>query len=584
MRYAAWWLLSLVIINAAAVASLSYLHSQRVIEAHSISEKEISSLTLHLNNLMQFGIDELNRLAPSVIEANGDSKAIYAELKQLVDDGKGVVRFAWSDASGALKVSSVKGIHEAPASVAHRGYYTLAREAPNEIHASQRLNHVSTGKGLFLLALGLQDAQSRDHGTLVATYNEFALQAYVTQLMRFSRADYAVFYPRGELLYANGDAITQMDMPAPQTQGTVALRFSALGVLSPAALNTLRQESIIVGLVVLILVNLTIVTVWYFIRQRLTRPVQHLSKALSLDSSPSGLLPQLEQLQRAMQKLDEKREDDAARDALLEETRQHLNEVKRQQQTFFNASRNELHHAFMAITSYAQHLEDQVLTRQIDPYHQYSFDDVHEIGANMKCIANSYHLIIEYTEQNTTPSIEEIDIQHAVREVVELLYPYAERRNLELLMTDNQPLHLHYDSTLLNHILWASFYLAVRFARDDSSFLISLQRNSKGDACIRLQVDQYQNHLLPEEMRDYRMFMPQFEKDGIASLMQLLEQHANTLIARSLMAICGGDISIHSAGKEGFEIALELRNNATQIDETPSADDSAETLPARQSG
>jgi hypothetical protein len=210
------------------------------------------------------------------------------------------------------------------------------------------------------------------------------------------------------------------------------------------------------------------------------------------------------------------------------------------------------------ISNYATVLEDKILQQNLDPNHQYDFDDVSESGENLKFIANSFYLLSAYENQQYTPSAIPSNIPNILHELVHILEPNITRRNVHFTSDIDDRLSIFTtDEVLVRHLLWVLCYLAINFAADESEISLIAAKNDN-DMTLSIKVTGYDRNVWANKETDYRPFLPIRYTEELDMLMHLFRHHVNSLITQSVLGIIGGHYTIQTLGDKGYSLHIDV--------------------------
>jgi hypothetical protein len=235
-----------------------------------------------------------------------------------------------------------------------------------------------------------------------------------------------------------------------------------------------------------------------------------------------------------------------------------IKQLQQDRLAFYRATSLEIQQAFDLISNYATVLEDKILQHNLDPNHQYDFDDVSESGENLKFIANSFYLLSAYENQQYTPSAIPSNIPNILHELVHILEPNITRRNVHFTSDIDDRLSIFTtDEVLVRHLLWVLCYLAINFAADESEISLIAAKNDN-DMTLSIKVTGYDRNVWANKETDYRPFLPIRYTEELDMLMHLFRHHVNSLITQSVLGIIGGHYTIQTLGDKGYSLHIDV--------------------------
>ncbi len=541
-------------------------------DAVDISDSKLSSLDTYLTEIVDYIDLELQQLQKAILPVYNQPQAmhaIHAILVKTIDDDMGVVRFAWIDTADRVRVSSVKGIYAEPPYVSHRTYLQQAKEMPDRLHISEPLAHVVTGRDIAILARGITTPAGDYAGTLVATINFPPLIEEIKQLLAHCRCRMQLSFPEDHLLLDIPGTASSLSIPASWMHRSIPIEmrrfdhryYHIAGRLSDGDYTRLVHTHLLSTVLWLLGGNILIVILYRQFRRRILQPVDAISRAIApYTDTQQAAVPlemQAEQLHELLANMDTSAKRAVEMEHQLKQAITIMDRMRDTHRQFLTSSRDELHHAFDAIASYTEHLEEQVTLQQLEEAHIYDFDDVSEAGENLKFLSNGFHLICTHHSSNLAQQSEPVDPVGLLDELIHLLGPNLERRNLSISVHAQEHLILSYAPILLKHILWGPLFLAIRFAGDEHSIELHLAKTSAGMS-VEIRVPSLTQTPLPFHRKDYREFMPSLQKDARAEVIAYIEQHVNLLISSQLLALHHDTLNVAEWHDKGVMITLHL--------------------------
>lgn len=540
-----------IIILIIALFNIIYLyyawssHHQKQHELTNSTAEKINSLSLSLDKLLTYGESSIREMEPSIRAAKGERDATYEILRERVDEGAGIVRFGWSDPQLRLVAGSARGIHEPPYDLSDRDYIQFTSQHPHRFTLSHILPHVRTRGDIIALAYGIYATDGAYLGTLAAIYYLDGLRQFIQARMSDCDCSYAVLSPHGEAIIAQGEPAAPPSLSSGAGQGP--WRFIVNGQPTTAALHHLLLDAASSHLSILVLFNAVMAATLYWLRRHILLPVDQALQALapSTGGTHDPLMQRLQRLSQLGEEYSHMRTQLEISETQLEEAQLTIADLSQSQQLFFHASGTQMDQAHEAITQYSHHLEDMVIARRIDADATYDFDEVREMGANLSVLAGSFQRICAIKQGYSELLREQVPLRALTEMTLQQLSGAIERRNLVIGVEGDETV-IEQDGGILQQLLWALLYVAVRHGEDEARLHIDIRDDTEQTGCIAVGIELscYRQSALPAEQQDFSMFMPSRVKDMTADYDRHLRRHANILVAESFLALSGSHLSI----------------------------------------
>lgn len=574
---AAGLLLLNLIILCIGYYSYSYEYEQLQQQKHM----RLTTLQNTLDELMNFSFRETQRIHEEVLKSDRSLSSVYEILRQRVDMGQGIVRFGWSNKHEHLTATSGRGIYNPPLNISGRQYVRHARLFPGNLYISRILKHLRSKREIVVVALGIADDSGEYIGNIAAVINLEPLRLWVHKQMADTEIEYLILSPHNEPMDSHGaiDSLLKLK-PVKEVE---RWRFKTIGRVAPDAINTLRRDAFTGNLLLITLINLAAFALYRLIHTRILRPVastmralmpyapgstpggapggvfagagapgrkpdSHAGGGLSLADSLHHLNALAEEWHSAQTRLQEQ-------DALIHELIDTLNELQHQQARFLEASSAEMREMFETVCAYARHLEDMVMHQQLHPDAPYDFDDVREMGANLKHLSECYLLFCE----KATGQTELVDPRRVIDTCLSELQDAIERRNLHLSLSHQREVWLVQKNTrqVLHAIIRSVLYAAIRHAEDEAA-LHTIITTEGETILLRFTVSRFRTARLSEREQTAAQSKADTLHEAIRAY---LERHANLLVADSLLAQFNGRLRVESSeGETGFTLKLYLHS------------------------
>lgn len=604
LRWRTW------LISGAIILQMIALTYHVVNAAYNLSEKHREAIIYqqeydhYLRELLRGSIRTLERVSAPVSDADGNVQKIHTILFSLLDYRPGLLRFAWSDAAMQLRTGSHIGIFERPIDISDRPYIHIAKRAPGVILITPIVQNRITQLPQIIIAMGLKDVRGRYGGTLAALINLEPLRETFTRSLKETSTEMLVLSPYGEIVFSHGDEARLLEVwrgsaayhrakerdPALPVFSAPGDGFTVITRVSRAVERAIITQAVWEWLALALPLLVLTIGAYIVLMRRIFRPVEHILH--TLETMPvagqgrdehEGLFADHALDQNALVMLSHKAR--VIRDRLIEDQRHArdiaqykeelrqaitlIHQLHREEMAFFQAAGHELEQAFEAIAHYAQTLEEELEARGLDPAHRFEFDDVVEVGENLKLVANAFYIVCMQREGRYRPEKARHGVSDLVQAVIALLEPNIERRGLSLVFVppeetlSEKGLYWHGDGVVLRHVLWSLLFLALRYANPQSTVRVVLDsqpaaQDRSEKIHITVEVECYDSTLAPGSGVAYSPFLPIQYREAQALLVQLLDQHLNGLILRFLLAPEEGSYSARPLGERGFALDILL--------------------------
>lgn len=504
-----------------------------------------------MDDIYQTAHGGLQQHYKSIITSDYSDAAIVEVLARSAYKTGGMVRFVWADASDYIRLSSHISFIKQPVNISHREYVRLARQEPGITHTSSVMDHVSFDTRIMTISRGIyhRDSPRQYVGTIIATIDFGSIEDAMKKLMHDCMCHYRIYAHDGDIVFTQGDGFNP---PEAKING-----FLVVGHPDPNLANALFSQL----LIQLLLISLFTLSVIYLIKrqttERVMRPVRQALAVIEAEVQPT-YMPETH-IDRLSQIVDEWKTAQVTvrkQEQVIQKCIQNLSVIQSQQHHFLRASSNEMRQMHEAICDYAQLLEEQVFEKKLDPDAPYDFDDVYEMGSNLKHLSDCYHHLCTKTESKT----ECIDPFRLIDTHIKSLESMLERRNMIFTMHQQREvwLTLSDEIDVLSIITRSMLYVAIRHAEDDSEFEVSVHTN-QNKILFDFRVSRFRQSMLDTKSQNFGMFLPSLEQDMRQSMIQTLRYHANMLIADSFAASLNGCIEVMmDSHQHGFILRLSI--------------------------
>ena len=229
--------------------------------------------------------------------------------------------------------------------------------------------------------------------------------------------------------------------------------------------------------------------------------------------------------------------------------------------SLLNAASEEMDYLFRSITAYANLLEGHSLPslQETRPISKYDFDDVAEMGKNLKFVSNAFHIMVHRHPLLAQSPAEYAHIADGCVEVLDMLAPFLERRNIQLEFHNetNQPTS-ELDDIVARHIMWGVLFLAIKFADNEARLTVTIHREENEMLCLSCDVDRIDKSAVPRPKVDFYPCVMLQKQNLIPRLLPLISNHINTKLARYFLHRCGGRLLVQSTQKNSLRFLVLL--------------------------
>jgi len=219
----------------------------------------------------------------------------------------------------------------------------------------------------------------------------------------------------------------------------------------------------------------------------------------------------------------------------------------------------ELRRAFDTISVYSSLLEESIMLNRVDSAYRDVYDEVIEIGINLKFIANSFSILHHYGQRQFAIEERPLIFDGVLRDILALLAPAIEKGNMDIRQDiADAPYSIYFDEVLLRHICWAALYLAVSHADDESRMEIQVIRDSGEATLLRIDVSQVSGGNARDSRGNFGPFMPLRHTGAVSALMARMESHVNVQLLRSFLEMTLSSVRFRALGDTGVRTEVQL--------------------------
>lgn len=251
--------------------------------------------------------------------------------------------------------------------------------------------------------------------------------------------------------------------------------------------------------------------------------------------------------------------------AQLEQARRIIAQFTLQQETLVNSSNREIGTQYRSVLAYANYLEEQIVSRNIDPSLRYDFDDVCESSFNLKLIAGALAMLSTPPAPHTTS----VPLADLMQQTMLALAPALDRRSMKLTTAEvDMAVAAQGDPQFIAHILWMMLLGMIRYAADESTLRLRCLYNREGtQSLLSIVVSELSPlQLSAAEREDYLMRQLQHLTPHLFA--ETIRIHGNVQLANLLIERLSGSISILPLTVSSCEICMVLPSAAIRP-ETP---------------
>lgn len=547
----------------AALAEYYYLSDEYSEALHRESERISSlehSIQLELKQIHEAVGEQLTHTAAQ-IAANPDPSFIQKTLLLLGYNQPKYTRTNWANHEHKIIYSSHSQHMAYLLDISSREYIQQSVSSPKQTHISPILQHLDpqVKQRIIVYAIGIKHKDIYK-GTVFTIID---VNALIDQLGRRFETCQCLFWIEnhyGETLLASANIEKPLSSHINQRDG-----FRAIIQADPEQIKSLKSQFHKKLSITLSATILFCMAIYLIIRQRVIKPV---SKALALMMPPAAAIAapaasaDQDTISRLMQLADHYRDMQARleqQEQLIEDFTASLRHLRAQHQRFMLASGGEMQAVYAAINGYAEHLEERIFSQQLDPDAIYDYDEVREMGANLKHLADIYSRFSAPCAANEP--IELADPQRIIRKNLLTLEPMIERRNLCFDLTSMRDVWIAQPAAVqrLSALSHSLLYAAIRHAEDEANLTITIVPSGE-QIHLLLSVSRFAQRYLPPAQQDFGMFAPAMRHDMRPAMVQHLWQHANVMVAQALAMQMGGqlDIGYDEQAHTGFHLKAAL--------------------------
>ena len=247
----------------------------------------------------------------------------------------------------------------------------------------------------------------------------------------------------------------------------------------------------------------------------------------------------------------------------LEQARAIIARFTIEQKAILNSTNREIAQQYRSVLSYANYLEEQIVSKKLDPSLRYDLDDVCESSFNLKLIAGALSML------NSPPlnASSNVPLAPLMQQTMLALAPSLDRRSMKLTTAEvDMSVAAYGDPGTLAHILWMMLLGMIRYAADESTLRIRCLHNRDGtQAIMSIVVSELSPNRLSEDERGEHLAR-QLEHLTPHMFAETIRIHGNVQLADLLMQRISGTISVLPLTVSSCEICVTLPS--AKIDKT----------------
>jgi hypothetical protein len=239
----------------------------------------------------------------------------------------------------------------------------------------------------------------------------------------------------------------------------------------------------------------------------------------------------------------------------LEQARVVIAQFAIEQKAILNSTNREIAQQYRSVLSYANYLEEQIVSKKLDPNLRYDLDDVCESSFNLKLIAGAFSML------NVPPPTSSYNVPLAplMQQTMVALAPSLDRRSMKLTTAEvDMSVAAYGDPGTLAHILWMMLLGMIRYAADESTLRIRCLHNRDGtQAIMSIVVSELSPNRLSEDERGEHLAR-QLEHLTPHMFAETIRIHGNVQLADLLIQRISGAISVLPLTISSCEICVTL--------------------------
>lgn len=511
-----------------------------------------------LNKLHQFATSQLQSHYQAILASDGTLPQIQEILKQSTYLGNAQLRFIWADDRNIIQLSSHtqhlmehSDLSALPSIAQARGSIGSMVISPIMPHPLAVMN-----RSMIAYSIGVEHPRQQGYfGTLYANIDLLKLGETMPPLLADCECLYALYSPKAELILHSNTVPERSASLSPAPHQGFHIQIAE----DPIQIGKMKHQLLLQLTVSLFIIHLLVAAVYVLIRHRILRPV---SRALALmippaihatsataAPPPSTLEDPFARLQQFAEHYRSMQSRLSQQETLITNFTETMQQLHAQQQRFMAASSREMQGMHASIKAYAEHLEDRILSQQLDPDAAYDFDDVREMGDNLRAISQCYALFA--THANGEGRLEIADPKRIFAQSIAACEPMLERRNVCCNFECKREVWITLPAAQqwLQALSQTLLYAAIRVASDEAELTLTIAPNAE-----KLHIVLSVSKLAP------------LHESTPAQLHLQLKQHANIMIAEAIAGQLGGAFAMQHDAQEQtlhFKVSLAIHQGSS---------------------
>jgi hypothetical protein len=239
----------------------------------------------------------------------------------------------------------------------------------------------------------------------------------------------------------------------------------------------------------------------------------------------------------------------------LEQSRHIIAQFALEQEALLTSTNREIATQYRSVLSYANYLEEQIISNKLDPSLRYDLDDVCESSFNLKLIAGALSML----SHGPPPTLGNVPLASLMQQTMIALAPALDRRSMKLTTAEvDMSVMAHGDAHILAHIVWMMLLGMIRYAADESTLRIrSLTSRDGTQAIISIVVSELSAGRMSENERSEHL-VRQLQHLTPHMFAQTIRIHANVQLAYLLLQRVGGVIQVQALTTTSCEVCVTL--------------------------
>jgi hypothetical protein len=239
----------------------------------------------------------------------------------------------------------------------------------------------------------------------------------------------------------------------------------------------------------------------------------------------------------------------------LDQSRRIIAQFALEQETLLSSTNREIATQYRSVLSYANYLEEQIVSNKLDPSLRFDLDDVCESSFNLKLIAGALNML----NHGPTPQCLNIPLAPLMQQTMLALAPALDRRSMKLTTAEvDVSVMALGDANTLTHILWMMLLGMIRYAADESTLRIrSLYSRDGSQALMSIVVSELSAGRMTEDERGEHL-VRQLQHLTPHMFAETIRIHANVQLADLLLQRLGGVIAVQTLTTTSCEVCVTL--------------------------